>query len=167
VSRRDLPPGAGPGARLHHFGGNALIWAASFLRGRLMLGVRLVAFDAEGRVFLIRHSYLPGWHLPGGGVEPGETVTDALARELDEEAGLAALEPPVLHGLFFNRRVSRRDHVAVFVVRRSRPTGSAMPRLEIRERGFFAPDALPEGTGRATRARLDEIAGRVPIDPHW
>jgi ADP-ribose pyrophosphatase YjhB (NUDIX family) len=141
-----------------------LFWR--FSRG-MTLGVRAAVFDGEGRVFLVRHSYVPGWHLPGGGVEPGETVMDALGRELDEEAGLSVLEPPVLHGLFFNRHVSRRDHVAVFIVRRSQPTETAMPRLEIRERGFFMQDALPEGTTRATRARLAEIAGRVPIDPFW
>ena len=81
------------------------------------LGVRAVVIDGQQRVFLVKHSYIDGWHLPGGGVETGETLPEALARELAEEGNIVMTAPPRLHGLFFNRRVSRRDHVAVFIVR--------------------------------------------------
>src|SRR5215468_3626935 len=87
-----------------------------FSRG-LTLGVRAVVIDAAGKVFLVRHSYVTGWHLPGGGVETGETLVQAVARELSEEGGIEVVEAPRLHGIFFNTRSSRRDHVAVFVVR--------------------------------------------------
>src|ERR1044072_10030927 len=86
-----------------------------FARG-MTLGVRAVVIDPAGRVFLVKHSYVAGWHLPGGGVETGETVREALARELMEEGGITALGSPDLHGIFFNSRVSRRDHVSVFLV---------------------------------------------------
>src|SRR6266852_2311389 len=86
-----------------------------FARG-LTLGARALVVDEAGRVFLVKHSYVSGWHLPGGGVETGETFIDALIRELDEEGNIEPTAPPRLHGLFFNDRVSRRDHVAVFVV---------------------------------------------------
>src|SRR6267142_3553108 len=78
-----------------------------FARG-VTLGVRAIVIDPQGRIFLVKHSYVSGWHLPGGGVETGETVQEALARELIEEGGITALEPPVLHGMFFNSRMSRR-----------------------------------------------------------
>src|SRR5829696_3546626 len=87
-----------------------------FARG-LTLGVRAIVVDGQGRVFLVRHSYVAGWHLPGGGVEAGETLMTALARELAEEGNIVLAETPPLHGVFFNSRVSRRDHVAVFIVR--------------------------------------------------
>lgn len=81
------------------------------------LGVRGLVIDKDQRIFLVTHTYVPGWQLPGGGVEPGETMAEALARELVEEGNIEILEPPVLHGLFFNSRVSQRDHVALFIVR--------------------------------------------------
>src|SRR5215467_3146230 len=77
----------------------------------LTLGVKALVIDGRGRVFLVRHSYVAGWHLPGGGVEVGETVHVALSRELAEEANIALVGTPVLHGVFFNSRYSRRDHV--------------------------------------------------------
>src|SRR5262249_54095795 len=78
-------------------------------------GVRALVLDEEGRVFLVKHSYVSGWHLPGGGVEAGETLVEAVARELHEEGNIDVTEPPRLHGMFFNDRDSRRDHVALFV----------------------------------------------------
>ena len=81
------------------------------------LGARAMVIDGQGRVFLVKHSYVDGWHLPGGGVETGETLRTALARELAEEGNIRLAGEPKLHGLFFNNRESRRDHVALYIVR--------------------------------------------------
>jgi len=137
-----------------------------FARG-LTLGVRAIVIDPQGRIFLVKHSYVAGWHLPGGGVEPGETVGEALDRELMEEGGIAPLEPPVLHGVFFNSRVSRRDHVVVFVVRAFRQEGKPRHPAEIVDYGFFARDALPPDTTRGTRARLAELFDGAALSPRW
>ena len=137
-----------------------------FTRG-MTLGVRAVVFDRQNRVFLVKHTYVSGWHLPGGGVEPGETIRDALARELLEEGGLSALEPPVLHGVFFNGRVSRRDHVVLFVIRAFRQDGGPRNPREIVDYGFFAPGALPPDTTRGTRARLAEVLKGATISERW
>jgi 8-oxo-dGTP pyrophosphatase MutT (NUDIX family) len=133
----------------------------------MTLGVRAAVFDAEGRVFLVRHSYVPGWHFPGGGVERGETALDALVRELAEEGNIALDEEPALHGFYFNGSVSPRDHVAFYVVRRFTRSAPRGPNREIAEAGFFARDALPEGTSRATRARLEEILDGAAVGRIW
>jgi ADP-ribose pyrophosphatase YjhB (NUDIX family) len=133
----------------------------------MTLGVRAAVFDAKSRVFLIRHTYVPGWHFPGGGVERGETALDALARELAEEGNIAVEEEPRLHGLFFNQAVSPRDHVALYIVRRFAQSAPRGADYEIAETGFFARDALPEGTSRATRARLSEILDGAALARTW
>jgi 8-oxo-dGTP pyrophosphatase MutT (NUDIX family) len=131
------------------------------------LGARALVIDGTGRVLLIKHSYVEGWHLSGGGVEPGETMLGALARELLEEANIELTAPPRLHGIFFNKRISRRDHVALFVVRDFLQKTVPQPNREIIAHGFFAPDALPEDTGRATRARLAEVLDGVAVSELW
>ena len=123
----------------------------------MTVGVRAVVIDGDGKVFLIAHSYVTGWHLPGGGVETGETLVTALKRELHEEGNIELTGPPQLYGVYFNHRISRRDQVALYVVRAFRQTAPPRPNHEIVAHGFFAPDALPDGTTRATRERLAEV----------
>jgi 8-oxo-dGTP pyrophosphatase MutT (NUDIX family) len=108
-----------------------------------------------------------GWHFPGGGVEVGETCLESLKRELEEEAHIAIEGPPALHGIFFNTQTSRRDHVAAYVVRSFRVLGERPPDWEIAEARFFPRLALPEGTTRATRARLAEIFDSAPLSERW
>ncbi len=133
----------------------------------LTLGVRGVVIDEADRVLLVRHGYVSGWHFPGGGVEVGETCLQTLARELEEEARVALNGVPALHGLFFNAKVSRRDHVAVYVVRDFAILGERAPDWEIKEARFFPRDGLPEGTTVSTRARIAEIFNSEPIPAHW
>ena len=130
----------------------------------MTLGVRGVVLDGDGKVFLVRHSYVAGWHLPGGGVEVGETFLEALRRELVEEGRIELTGEPVLHGLFFNGHVSRRDHVAVYVIRQFRQDRLPKPNHEIVECGFYAAGALPAETTRGTRLRIAEVLdGAAPI----
>ena len=133
----------------------------------MTLGVRALVIDEQGRIFLVKHSYVSGWHLPGGGVEAGETLEQAVVRELREEANIEITEPPRLHGIFFNDRMSRRDHVALFVVRAFRQLAAPVPDREIVAHGFFAVDRLPNDTTAGTRARIIEVLGGAPMSARW
>ncbi|MBR2119308.1 MAG: NUDIX domain-containing protein [Pseudomonadota bacterium] len=137
-----------------------------FARG-MTLGVRAVVLDGENRVFLVKHSYVSGWHLPGGGVETGETFLSSLKRELIEEGRIEMTGEPLLHGLFFNRRVSPRDHVAVYVVRQYRQDRMPEPNHEIVACGFFGVADLPSDTTRGTRARIAEVLDNRPLTEDW
>jgi 8-oxo-dGTP pyrophosphatase MutT (NUDIX family) len=137
-----------------------------FARG-MTLGVRGVVLDGEDRVFLVRHSYVSGWHLPGGGVEVGESFVESLRRELMEEGRIEMTAEPTLHGVFFNSHVSRRDHVAVYVVRQFRQDRQPESNHEIVECGFYPVGALPAETTMGTRLRIAEVLGGAAQIPTW
>jgi 8-oxo-dGTP pyrophosphatase MutT (NUDIX family) len=141
-----------------------LYWRVS--RG-MTLGVRGMTIDAHGRVFLVKHSYVPGWHLPGGGVEPGETMLTALRREMMEEGNIEIRGVPDFFGMYFNAGASTRDHVALYVIRDFVQATQPAPGREIVAHGFFARDALPAETTRGTRARIAEVMEGVRISERW
>lgn len=135
----------------------------------LTLGVRAIILDDEGRVLLVRHSYVDGWYLPGGGVERGETALSAVTREIDEEAGilLKAGERLQQLGLFANFREFKSDHVVLYLVRPMQYDSVVRTSFEIAEYGFYAIDDLPEGTTRGTRARLSEFKSGAAFSDMW
>ncbi|KOF21265.1 DNA mismatch repair protein MutT [Ensifer adhaerens] len=133
----------------------------------MTIGVRAACFDGEGRVFLVRHSYLPGWHLPGGGLDRNETALEGLLRELREEGNLETTVPPTLVQVYYNRRTSRRDHVVFYRCDGVRQTRVKVPDLEIAASGFFALGDLPDDATPATRRRLAELAGSAAFDTYW
>jgi 8-oxo-dGTP pyrophosphatase MutT (NUDIX family) len=137
-----------------------------FSRG-LTMGAQGCVLDDQARVFLIRHTYVPGWHFPGGGVETGETILEALTRELHEEANLTLTQPPRLFSLYYNRALSKRDHIALFIVRHFTQTEPRLADYEIAEARFFALDDLPATLHPATRRRLKEILEHQPPSAIW
>jgi 8-oxo-dGTP pyrophosphatase MutT (NUDIX family) len=135
-----------------------------FSRG-LTMGAQALVLDEAERVLLVRHGYRPGWFFPGGGVEKGETVREALARELLEETGIALTRPAELFALYANIEAFPGDHIALFLVREWTRAHTPRPNPEILEHRFFAPAALPEGTSEGTRRRIAEILeGTAPSD---
>ncbi len=161
--QKNQPP---PPSRRARLVSKIITFGALFQRP-MTLGVRGLVLDGMDRVLLVRHTYVPGYYLPGGGVESGETLLEALARELEEEGGVRLLEAPTLQGVYLNRRASPRDHVALFTVRRFHCEGVRAPDHEIAEVGFYPLDALPNGTTPATRARLAEALDGAPVSPYW
>ncbi|HMN38613.1 MAG TPA: NUDIX domain-containing protein [Hyphomicrobium sp.] len=136
-------------------------------RHRVTLGVQAVVSDEQGKVLLVRHGYRPGWHFPGGGVERGESLKSAITRELEEETGVALLDAARLFGIYAHFDAFPGDHIVLYVVTSWRRLRVPQPNSEIAEHGFFALDALPEGTMGPTRRRLEEVFGNSPRSAHW
>lgn len=132
----------------------------------MTLGVRGLCLK-DGTVFLIRHTYVPGWQLPGGGVETDETLREALDKELMEEGNIRLTGEPRLFQVYFNRRMSKRDHVALFICRELEQVSPKRPDHEIAESGFFPILALPDGTTRATRERIEEVLNGKSPSQDW
>lgn len=144
-----------------------LLHAWGRLTRSVTLGVRAVVIDERGAVLLLRHSYVPGWHLPGGAVDAGESADAAVLRELFEETAVTPLTTPRLHALMLNRHLGARDHVAVYVVTHFAQGVARVPNREIVDIGFFPPHALPEGTSPATRRRIEEVLDGHPTPADW
>lgn len=143
-----------------------LFFAYSRMQRGMTLGVRSVAVDADGRVMLVKHTYLAGWWLPGGGVDRGEATSEAAARELFEETGLKATAPGRLVSVHSNERFFRGDHVLVYRFD-AFEAGQLTHHGEIAETGWFDPLNLPEDAHRSTRDRMAEMFGGAPVDPRW
>lgn len=133
----------------------------------MVLGTRVAIFDGD-RILLLRHTYLPGWHFPGGGVEPGEAATDAAAREMNEETGLVASAPLQLSGLFHNvHEATNRDHLALFVCRDFSIGRPFRSNAEIAAIGWYPVDALPPDIDPGTARRIGEIRNGEPAPLRW
>jgi len=145
-----------------------------FLRSRfssradiITLGVRALVVDQASRVLLVRHTYRPGWHFPGGGVERNEAIDAALARETFEEAGIVATAPARLFGIYANFKAYPGDHVVLFIIEHWRQDHVPASNAEIVEQGFFALDQLPRSLSPGTARRLEEVFGGVERSEDW
>jgi ADP-ribose pyrophosphatase YjhB (NUDIX family) len=128
-------------------------------------GVRAIALTPAGQVILVRHSYIQGWHLPGGGHESGETAEQAVLRELREEAGMVSHGAVRVLGTLQHRPNFRRDTVTIALV--EQVAFAFRPSLEIVEARAFDLDALPEGITAGTLRRLAEWREERPVAKDW
>lgn len=154
------------------------MWMRNCLRHRLgqqsmgvcALIVRTAAAGAGSEVLLVRHSYRPGWFLPGGGLKRGEAPLAGLARELLEETGLTLTAPPRLQQIYRQDWFGMVDYPILFVVDGDSGIDGAaqvMDRLEIAEIDWFATDDLPQETHVSVRLRLAEWRGEQPVSDIW
>lgn len=143
----------------------ALVMSVKALLSPVAFGVCAVAQNAEGRVLLVRHRYMRGWQLPGGGVGRNEPPAEAILRELKEEVGLISSDAPQFIGLYTRKSGLVTNVIALY--RLANVQVNFRPNLEIKEILFADPDAPPSGTTQGTLQRLAEIAGKAPQSPYW
>ena len=109
-----------------------------FMRG-MTLGVRILVQNRQGEILLVQHTYVPGWLLPGGGVDHGEDVETAARRELYEETGISELTDFQFCAVTHNSAVSDRDHVVYFKAQTNQAI-SVGPNFEIAKVRFVSRD---------------------------
>jgi ADP-ribose pyrophosphatase YjhB (NUDIX family) len=118
-----------------------------------------VALIQDGKILLTRREDFDVWCLPGGGCEPGESLTRTAEREMAEETGLEVRLQRLVgiysEPLWFQRGM----HVAVFMT--SLASGSLhLQAEEVVEARFFALAELPENLLYGHRQRVvDAFAG--------
>lgn len=144
-----------------------LFHLAFLLKRPVTLGVRVLALNEKGEILLVKHTYVKGWYLPGGGVEIGETSQAAAGKELLEETGYQVKSELELLSSYYNTSASKRDHVLLYHCKAMDKIREFMPNREIKEIGFFPLDQLPEGTTKSTLRRIKEHLKNEPISEYW
>ncbi len=129
-----------------------------FIFRPIRMGVRVMMIEND-QVWLIRHTYLDGWFLPGGGLKKWESLDQAARREAREETG-ADLGEISLLGVFTSYAQWKTDHTSVFLCKDFKFIGTSD--AEIAEMGVFPLDQLPPDTYRLHRDVLEKYhAGNI------
>ncbi|MFI5342550.1 MAG: NUDIX domain-containing protein [Candidatus Methylomirabilales bacterium] len=135
---------------------------------QLRPSVAAVITDAEGKILLQRRSDNGLWGLPGGSVEIGESVCQAVLREVREETGLT-VEVLRLIGVYSDPRcqiVRYPDNTVVHYISTLFGcrilSGTLTPCDETLDLRFFAPTALPQDLVAAHRIRIEDAVAQRP-----
>ncbi|MCB1484462.1 MAG: NUDIX domain-containing protein [Hyphomicrobiaceae bacterium] len=140
----------------------------------LSLDVRACVRDAQGKIGLVRSSNDGSWQMPGGIVETGETSAEALARILEQIAGIEILGEPRLVAIYTRPEGADYDQRALFLVpswRRAREPNmvkmydGAAPAAHALT--FFDLDGLPHDVDKAVPQRLAEIDQSRALSEVW
>ncbi len=131
--------------------------ATRHLLKRPVIGIAAAARTADGKWLLVRRGDTGEWCLPGGTLEWGETLRTALARELEEEAGVDRVEVVRVLGAWSAPWRDVRFHAVTIVVevRVEPPVKPPKNPLEIREARLFTDAELPAELAFGGRDMLD------------
>ena len=120
------------------------------------VAVSALIFDGE-RILLALRRDIEWWNLPGGGMEIGETVDEALCREVSEEIGLE-VEVGQLVGVYSKPQKQE----VVFTFRCTVKSGTPIATEESRECRYFDPNNLPAKTLPKHRQRIEDALLHQP-----
>jgi 8-oxo-dGTP diphosphatase len=134
--------------------------------GRKAIGAAALIFDEQKRALLVRRNYSRhAWVLPGGAVEAGESVVDAVVREVLEETGLV-VEPERVTGIYHEPQHPAGDflHFAFLCRRLDSTVDPRIPPDELSDWGFFGPADLPRPISELTVRRIsDAVSGGIVL----
>jgi ADP-ribose pyrophosphatase YjhB (NUDIX family) len=134
------------------------------LLNKTTIGTRTLIIK-NNQILLVKHTYMPGWYIPGGAVDCGEITLEAAKREAFEETGITLLELELV-GVYYNTAQKRNDYV-IFYICKDFVEGEMKPNSEIAEQKWFAIDKLPPDISESTKRRIDEYLGKRAIDGKW
>ncbi|RDB37235.1 NUDIX domain-containing protein [Spirobacillus cienkowskii] len=116
-------------------------------------GVRAIIVNND-QVLLIKHTYYPGWHFPGGAVDKGESPRQAIIREVFEEVGVLVKEQPIVFDNYFHQIHRVDDIVILYVIKNYELVLSKCS--EVKDLKWFNINDLPNDISHATKRRIDE-----------
>lgn len=131
---------------------SSMVWK---ITSPITIGVRVV-LEQDEAYLLVKPSYQDFWTLPGGGVEPGETLEQSARREIAEEVGFQSGDFQLL-GIYTNFNENKNDHIVLFACREFERLPEHRPDAEIEAARFFRLSELPENTSDGARRRLEEL----------
>jgi len=128
-----------------------------FLFRPVRLGVRVMMLQ-DGKIWLVRQTYMPGWFMPGGGLKRNETLEEAARREAYEETG-AELGKVTLMGAYSSFTEWKSDHNILFLCTDFEFKGK--PDAEIADLRAFPLNELPADLWPGHRRRLEEYQAGI------
>ncbi len=134
------------------------------LLAKRTVGVRALVVK-DNQVLLVKHTYQEQWYTIGGAVEKGESLVQAIVRELKEEVGAILTAPPQLSSVFYSRNEKRDDYIIFYLVTSCVFEDACCS--EIQEKKWFLFDALPSDISPATQRRIDEHLGKITASDKW
>lgn len=138
-----------------------LKWRIKGLLGIPTLGVRILVVRQNSFLF-VKHTYTPGWYLPGGKIDKGMSAYDTAVKELIEETGVIPTAPLKLFGFYYNPSYGRDDYVATYLCEDFKEE-TKKPCHEISDIQWFNISALPDDIAPSAKRRVDEYVGKIGI----
>ena len=126
------------------------------LLGASTVGVRILVINDKDEVMLVKHTYVDGWHLPGGGVHPGESLRQAAKRELEEETGILATGSLEIINIYYHTIHSVNDYPVLFRLKEFAIKQNVALSAEIKEAQWFSILQLPKDISASTLKRINE-----------
>ena len=135
--------------------------------GASSVGVRILVINQKNEILLVEHTYVDGWHFPGGGVNRNESMHAAAKRELFEEAGVIATQKLNIFNIYYHDIHGVTDYPILFVTTDFEIDQNAVLSPEIKKAEWFPLTALPSNITESTQNRINEYFYQTPVSEQW